>query len=138
MMKALLSLLVLFGVASASTATAASVDPRDPLPWVDVTWKGFYYLTSDLVINDKITFKQGEKFNFVEVMGGGGYVPVTFFDLQVVNCPDPKAKEELFLINPYGHKGEEIGVELRENCRIVFFVENNLVGGRSIFTDSTE
>ncbi len=134
----LLFVLLSFFASPAHAQVAREVDPRNPVPWTDVVSKGFYYLTIDLPMNEHVQFPQGSKFSFVEVMGGGGYVPVTFFELFANNCSNPTATEDLFLINPSGRKGEEIGIELRKDCHVVFFVEDKFVGRSSIFTDSTE
>lgn len=121
----------------AAVMTSENMDPRNPVPWTDVMWKGYYYLTMDLPVNEHVQFPKGTKFSFVSANGAGG-IPVSFFELAADQCALPQATQEMFLLNPTGRKDDDIGVELREDCHLVFFVEDTLVGHSSIFTDSTE
>ncbi|HEX7674896.1 MAG TPA: hypothetical protein VF412_12030 [Bdellovibrio sp.] len=134
-MKKLLVLLSLF---AAVPAVASEQSPRVPEKWSDITDAGIYYLTQVLPIDEKVSFPEGTKFDFMEVTGGGGLVPVMFFELRAKQCANPEATSEILLMNPTGGKGEEIGVELHKNCEILFYVEDTLVGLPSIFTSSAE
>ncbi|AHZ86311.1 hypothetical protein Bb109J_c0969 [Bdellovibrio bacteriovorus] len=119
-------------------AWANPMDPRQPQPWFDVRWTGYYYLTADLEPAPGVVFKTGQKFEFVGITGGGGYVPVTVFELKPLVCETPQLETELVLLNPAGGNKTEIGFEMRKNCVMAFFVENRLVSTSSYFTDSTE
>lgn len=122
----------------AAPALASQQTPRTPEAWSEITDAGVYYLTQALPIDEKISFPEGAKFDFMEVTGGGGFVPVTFFELKAKQCANPEATSEILLMNPTGGKGEEIGVELHKNCEILFYVEDTLVGLPSLFTSSAE
>lgn len=128
----------LLTVLFAGLAQANPQDPRQPQPWYDIRWKGYYYLTADLEPAPGVIFKTGQKFEFVGITCGGGYVPVTVFELKPLVCETPQLETELVLLNPAGGNKTEIGFEMRKNCVMVFFVENRLVGTSSYFTDSTE
>ncbi|ASD64473.1 hypothetical protein [Bdellovibrio bacteriovorus] len=130
--------LFLLTVLSTALAGANPQDPRQPQAWFDVRWEGIYYLTADLEPAPGVVFKTGQKFEFVGITGGGGYVPVTVFELKPLVCETPQLETELVLLNPAGGNKTEIGFEMRKNCVTVFFVENRLVGTSSYFTDSTE
>ncbi|UXR65171.1 hypothetical protein EZJ49_02775 [Bdellovibrio bacteriovorus] len=128
----------LLTVLFAGLAQANPQDPRQPQPWFDIRWKGYYYLTADIEPAPGVIFKTGQKFEFIGITGGGGYVPVTVFELKPLVCETPQLETELVLLNPAGGNKTEIGFEMRKNCMMVFFVENHLIGTSSYFTDSTE
>ncbi len=133
-MKALLFAVLLLSAG----VVKAEVDPRQPAPWTDIVYKGYYYLTSDLDFPEGVHFKSGEKFEWVGVTGGGGFVPVTVFQLRPLKCEAPNVETDIVLVNPHGGAKTQVGAQMRKDCDVVFYIENRLVGTRSMFTDSTE
>ncbi len=123
---------------SVGTASANPQDPRQPQPWYDIRWKGYYYLTASIEPDPGVRFEAGRKFEFVGITGGGGYVPLTVFELKPVICETPELETELVLLNPAGGAKTEIGFEMNKGCHMVFYVENNLVMTDSFFTESSE
>ncbi|MEN0059291.1 MAG: hypothetical protein AAGB31_10700 [Bdellovibrio sp.] len=138
-MKAMVRIVFLMAALILSeVAHADPHDPRQPSPWSDIVWKGYYYLTSDLVPADDLAFPAGEKFEWISALGGGGYAPVNIFTLRPVHCETPERETEMVLLNPEGGQGTEVVVEMQKNCTLVFYVESHLMGTASFFTESTE
>lgn len=118
-------------------AQANTVDPRHPSPWYDLVYDGYYYLISDVSPAPGVSFQKGNKFEFVGVTGGGGYVPVTVFQFRANQCQWPDLETEMILVNPARGNKTDIAMEMRKNCELVFYIENRLIKTRSYFTDST-
>lgn len=118
-------------------ARAEAVDPRQPSPWYDLVYAGYYYLTGDVSPAEGIHFYKGNKFEFVGVTGGGGYVPVTVFQFRANKCQWPDLETEMILVNPAKGVKTDIVMEMRKGCELVFYIENRLIKTRSYFTEST-
>src|SRR6516225_4176615 len=101
---------------------AATPDDRKPQPWSEVTSQGYYYLTQDLNLSEDFHFIRGQKFSFTEVVGGGGFAPVTVYELKATSCAFPKENLEMVLIGE--KEAEAVGVTLKPNCVIEVYVEN--------------
>lgn len=136
-MSILLAVLSLFSN-PAQAAQAEGPMQRASLAWSDIANPGTYSLTQELQINSGMVFTPGSSFYFIEALGGGGYVPVISYKMRALKCLDPEATAEMFLINPTGRNGEEVGVQMEKGCMVEFLVEDKMLPLPSLFIDSAE
>lgn len=117
----------------------AQAHPRQAAWWSDVTTPGYYYLMETLSIGGA-SFFEGEKFQFAEIIGGGGYVPVTSFKLKADRCRFPDETAEMILLTPGRGmlRDLSVGVILERDCHLIFYVEDAILATPSFFSESSE
>lgn len=109
---------IFFVLAFILSASFSSSAFAENLQWNDLDLYHRYTLTQDIVFDNGITFKAGEKFDMLDFIAGG--VPVAYFEMHYTECQDPYQTAEMILVDV---GPTVIGAELNEGCNVGLFVE---------------
>lgn len=100
------------------------------MQWYDLEMYNRYTLTQDIVFENGMTFKAGQKFDMFDFIAGG--VPVAYFGMHSVTCNNPDETAELSLVDVGSHV---IGAQLEEGCNVSLYVELKDFFKESLFVE---
>ncbi|MGZ3691752.1 MAG: hypothetical protein ACXVAX_09620 [Pseudobdellovibrio sp.] len=108
------------------------------LNWSDVEAGHKYILTTDIKINETITLKKGDAFEYQDLLSGE--VPVLYLTFKNLQCTDPSLKtDDTVLVNPApeDHSTDRsVGVLLDSDCVVGIYVEPKDYYYPSLFEDA--
>ena len=127
MKKLILFSTVLCSLLSSNALFAANLD------WSDLELDNIYTLKQDVVFENGITFKSGEKFNMADFMAGE--IPVMYFEMFYTGCTDYSATADLVLMDVPQAQGRAvvIGAQLYEGCNLGIYLVPRDFYKKSIF-----
>lgn len=117
-------LLLLITLVFAQSAFAENVQ------WYDLENYNRYTLTQDIVFENGMTFKAGQKFDMFDFIAGG--VPVAYFGMHYTDCKNPDELAELSIVDVGNHR---IGAQLEEGCNLSLYVELKDFFKESLFAE---
>ena len=91
--------------------------------WSDLELYNRYTLKQDIVFDNGISFKAGDKFDMFDFIIGG--VPVIYYEMHYTGCKNPNQTTEMILVDVKieGQADSVFGAQLSEGCNLAIFIE---------------